>query len=1015
VKYVESRVGVVFLGFSDKDKFSPTPENTDGEAAVPGPRLRRRGPRSVEARAKRLEWNQKRHGVRTLNVDLTSFRSNVKLSIFHINIRSLSGHLAELTARINLLPELPTLICINETWLDKSIENIALAGYNVVGRHDRQDGRQGGGVILFARDCYANNVTLIEKSGDAERLWATIHSDLGPYLLCVWYRPPIPGETRTIESFRDELYKHRPDVIGTIVIGDINIHHKRWLRRSSGNTAEGELLHKHCVCAGLQQLVYGPTRGEYLLDLVLSDLDGMKCKVLPTIADHNAVLAQITLPVPKCETHRREVWLYCKADWEGLRDRLEETQWEAMTEIDADNAANYLHTEIMESAAEFIPKKLFTDKKASHPWLNDRVLALVQAKHDAEGTAEAPTARDLCSAGLKEEYDKYVNREKEALKTIPKATKGWWSRTRRLLRQRERNSAIPALRDEKGEWTLDARDKADLLARTLRNKFVLKEPAINEYTDMVPASWRGMKEPAVVSEQMAERALNNLDVNSSTGPDLLPTRILKKCAKQLAKPVCILANLIIKLGRWPESWTEHWIVPLYKKGSVYLPTNYRGVHLTSQLSKVMERILQQLFMPYFTFTVSFGPNQFAYSKERGARDALAHLVMVWLKTLAKGKKIAVYCSDVSGAFDRVSAQRLLAKLAAKKVHPSIIRVMESWLRKRRAHVVVGGEKSVEVSLEDMVYQGTVWGPPLWNVFYEDARKAITEWLFTEAVYADDLNAYREFSSTTSNDMIMKCMDSCQSELHCWGNANQVAFDPKKESKHILSLRDPVGGNFKLLGVDFDGLLSMADAVNDLVVEAGWKLRMLIRGRRFYTDADMVTLYKAHMLSYIEYRTAAVYHATQQILDRLDQVQTRFLKDLNIDERTALLEFNLAPLTSRRDMAMLGIIHRTVLGRGPAHFKEHFRVAVGRKVLDPRSEYRGRFVTRSALGLVAIYNLLPGGITSASSVACFQGRLQAELKMRAEAGLPDWAHTYSPRIALDSHPLVIDCIAPLIWA
>ena len=83
--------------------------------------------------------------------------------------------------------------------------------------------------------------------------------------------------------------------------------------------------------------------------------------MLPTIADHSAVLVQLTLPIPKCEAHRGEVWLYRKADWEGLRDRLEETPWEAMAEDDADNAANYLHNEILESAAEFIPPKMLTE------------------------------------------------------------------------------------------------------------------------------------------------------------------------------------------------------------------------------------------------------------------------------------------------------------------------------------------------------------------------------------------------------------------------------------------------------------------------------------------------------------------------------------------------------------------------------------------------------------------------------------------------------------------------------
>ncbi len=106
---------------------------------------------------------------------------------------------------------------------------------------------------------------------------------------------------------------------------------------------------------------------------------------------------------------------------------------------------------------------------------------------------------------------------------------------------------------------------------------------------------------------------------------------------------------------------------------------------------------------------------------------------------------------------------------------------------------------------------------------------------------------------------------------------------------------------------------MVDAVSEIVSAAGWKLRTLLRTRRFYTDSDLVVLYKSHLLSYLEYRTPAIYHSTRAVLCRLDAVQTRFLKDIGVDEVTALLGFHLAPLSALRDMALLVLIHRTVLG------------------------------------------------------------------------------------------------------
>ena len=84
-----------------------------------------------------------------------------------------------------------------------------------------------------------------------------------------------------------------------------------------------------------------------------------------------------------------------------------------------------------------------------------------------------------------------------------------------------------------------------------------------------------------------------------------------------------------------------------------------------------------------------GPNHFAYTKQRGARDALAFLVMTWIQGFNARQKIGVYCSDVSGAFDKVSAHRLTQKLIAKGVPENVRKVFVSWLRKRNAMIAVG--------------------------------------------------------------------------------------------------------------------------------------------------------------------------------------------------------------------------------------------------------------------------------------------------------------------------------------
>ena len=210
--------------------------------------------------------------------------------------------------------------------------------------------------------------------------------------------------------------------------------------------------------------------------------------------------------------------------------------------------------------------------------------------------------------------------------------------------------------------------------------------------------------------EITEKIMNELNVSSGTGPDEVPARILRECSHELALPITLLVIRILFLGVWPEIWKDHWIVPLHKRGVTFKSKQYRGVHLTAQISKVVERVVKQLFVPYLDRTGAFGPNQFAYRQHRGARDALALLVMKWIIAFNSGNNIILYASDVSGAFDRVEATRLLKKLAATGMHPRLIKLLKFWLEPRNAKVIVGGAFSTLFKLIKIIFQGSVLGP-----------------------------------------------------------------------------------------------------------------------------------------------------------------------------------------------------------------------------------------------------------------------------------------------------------------
>ena len=61
---------------------------------------------------------------------------------------------------------------------------------------------------------------------------------------------------------------------------------------------------------------------------------------------------------------------------------------------------------------------------------------------------------------------------------------------------------------------------------------------------------------------------------------------------------------------------------------------------------------------------------------------------------------------------------------------------------------------------------------------------------------------------------------------------------------------------------------------------------------------------------------------------LDGVLTSFLRKVGISEIDAIVNFKLAPLASRRDIVMLGVIHRAVLGEGPPQLRELLNLIEG---------------------------------------------------------------------------------------
>ena len=75
--------------------------------------------------------------------------------------------------------------------------------------------------------------------------------------------------------------------------------------------------------------------------------------------------------------------------------------------------------------------------------------------------------------------------------------------------------------------------------------------------------------------------------------------MLKNCAPQLAPAMATIFQASIDTGKLPSDWLNANIAPLYKKGDVHLPENYRPFSLTCVSCRLLEHIICKHILFFF--------------------------------------------------------------------------------------------------------------------------------------------------------------------------------------------------------------------------------------------------------------------------------------------------------------------------------------------------------------------------------------------------------------------------------
>lgn len=180
-----------------------------------------------------------------------------------------------------------------------------------------------------------------------------------------------------------------------------------------------------------------------------------------------------------------------------------------------------------------------------------------------------------------------------------------------------------------------------------------------------------------ISRFEVERAVQQLKLGRSGGPDLFINEFIYYGKNALLNTLFYMFNNIFKTGYFPESWSDGLIVPLHKKGSLNDVNNFRGITLLSCIGKLFTKIINNRLYEWADNYNVFIEAQAGFRKGMSTVDNVFILHGLITHMVNQGKKL--YCTfiDFTKAFDYVVRDNLWYKLIKLGLRGNIMNIIKS--------------------------------------------------------------------------------------------------------------------------------------------------------------------------------------------------------------------------------------------------------------------------------------------------------------------------------------------------
>jgi len=408
-----------------------------------------------------------------------------------------------------------------------------------------------------------------------------------------------------------------------------------------------------------------------------------------------------------------------------------------------------------------------------------------------------------------------------------------------------------------------------------------------------------MPEPPKVRQEEVERVVMSLGKNKAPGPDRIDSLMLQNSWDIVGSDFTSLLNLCFEKGLFPNEWklSELKVLLKSKDKDPSQIKSYRPICLLPVMGKVLERLIIDQVMDEIDLRSPISDNQFGFRRGRSTEDALQTAVS-YVQESVESMVLGIFI-DIAGAFDNVWWPYVLLKLKEKEVSLPLVTIIRSYFQGRVTQITTNyGKEWKEVTKG--CPQGSVFGPYIWNIAFDDVVSQVTEVGEKRIAFADDLlilirgvsghdlerkanvvmtslqqwcrRTKMEISTTKTVSMLLK---KPRRRIGRGRRAQNIRMDIKYNGNPVRYVR-----SVKYLGIWIDEGLRFTThttEIGDKCKRIFFRLRNVARATYGLEVKDMTTIYKGLAESVLTYG-ASVWgnRIPQKSMDKLSSTQRQLL-------------------------------------------------------------------------------------------------------------------------------------------